>query len=366
MIYFLINNNYHLDLDLKLAKQLTGHKLGLIQVPYSLNVIDKSNIFSEVFHFPERLYLSLRHPFQILRIKRIVDNAINPSCNDILFVHAERDLLNQYIIQSFYKVKAKIYLLEDGTATICHYNMPIQKATLKNRLKCIILKKLFNFKYTKIGKYGAETLHTMDDSIFSGVIVNYGNSIRRNIPFYKLTAIKEPIAIHHEEGALFLSQALYLWYNTEKEYIKYVLHLLTISKNFTPFYFKFHPSESEYVKSAITKLITEKYSSITIITEDSIAEDLISKYSVKYAITFNSTSALNLINKGIIPIFLNTLLNKTFPHPIFDSFNQFLKSINYSSPQTLSEIKPGFLAFENTLQKEITKSIREILELNND
>ena len=143
MIYFLVNNDYHLHLVSTLAGQLDKVELGLIQVPYSLNVISEHSLFSKIFVFQQRMYLSLKSPFRILNLKKKISNEIKPTSNDILIVHTERDLANQYIIQLFHEVKAKIYLLEDGTATICHFNMAPKKAALKDRIRGMILKYAF-------------------------------------------------------------------------------------------------------------------------------------------------------------------------------------------------------------------------------
>jgi hypothetical protein len=366
MIYFLVNNNYHLDLDIKLAKQLTNYELGLIQVPYSLNIIKANDTFLKIHHFPDKINISIRNPFKIFSIQIKVAKEINPKSTDFLLVHTEMDLLNQYIIQIFYKAKAKIYLLEDGTATMNYYNIIPKPVSIKDQIREFILKKCYNFKYTEIKKYGIETIPIMKDFMFSGVIVNFGTSIKRKIPLLKLTPLKEYFEIIYKNGAIFFNQGLYLWYLKEDEYISYIEDLLAISKNFSPFYFKFHPSDTNNIKLSITKIINEKYRNIIIIPETDIAEILIDKYPVQYAITFNSTAALNLINKGIIPIFLNNLFNNSFPDSSFIVFGQFLKSIDCESPSALSDIKPGFCAFPNATKSENTKSLVNILNLHND
>ena len=370
MIYFLINNDYHLVMDLKLTKQLTNYNLGLIQVPYSLNPVSTSNQFSKIYNFQEKLVPSFSniiiHPSRILQILKNVDKVLKPETNDILLVHTDMDFLNQYIIQKFYRTKAKIYLLEDGTATMCNYNTIPDKATFKHKMREFLLKYFYSFKYTEIRKYGVETLPVMKEFVFNGVIANFGNSIMRKIPFYKLQPTYEPIKILNKSGAIFFSQPQYLWLCSETEYVDYLGSILYTSKNFTPFYFKFHPSDSNSVKLAVIKLINEKYRNINIISENEIAEILIDKYPVQYAITINSTAALNLINKGIIPIFLNNLFNNSFPNSSSIAFGQFLKSIDCKSPATLSDIKPGFCAFPYGTKSENTKSLENVLNLQND
>ena len=363
MIYFLINNNYHLDFDLKLAKQLDRNELGLIQVPYSLNVINESQVFSKIHCFPNKINLSLQDPFRILSIQKEVNHVLNPECTDILLVHTDMDLLNQYIIQLFHRVSAKIYLLEDGTATMCTYNIIPDKASLKNRFKMFVLRHLYKYKYTKIGLYGVETIPRMDDSLFSGVIVNFGNSILRDIPLYKVNNEDESIEILHEKGAVFFNSALYLFYSSEDDYIEFLIEIFKISHRFTPFYFKFHPSETDSFKRSIIKIIEERFRNIIVIQDNDPAENIVTKYPTRYAISINSTATMNIINKGMIPIFLNSFYNNTFTDPSFIAFSQFLKSINCYEPVYLSEIKPGFCAFHQTINKADTNSLTEILNL---
>jgi hypothetical protein len=370
MIYFLVNNNYHLDLDLKLAKQLSQHKLGLIQVPYSLDIVSENLVFSKIYTFSDKIVPSIRsffiHPYRISNTQREVKLKVHPKENDILFVHTDMDLLNQYIIQLFYENKAKIYLLEDGTATMTIYNICPLKASIKERIKTLILKHIYNFKYTKISVYGSYIIPVMKDFIFNGVIVNFGNSILRDIPLFKLSLKEEVIKDLDKNSAIFFNQPLYYWYLNELQYIDFLSDLLEISNNFVSFYFKFHPSDSNSFRAEISKLIQEKYCNITIITENDISENIIHKYPVAYAITINSTSSLNLINKGLIPVFLINLFNEAFPNENFMAFENFLKSINCYYPKELSEIRPGFCAFLEPENEENREAIAKILNLEND
>jgi hypothetical protein len=365
VIYFLVNNNYHIELDIRLASQLPGFDLGLIQVPYSLKIITQHNIFKKISCFNFKIHASILrfilHPFEITKIKKIVDNELVIRKDDILMVHTEIDLINQYIIQKFHETGAKVFLLEDGTATMCVYNLFPHRAPLKDRIKVIILKKIYKFRYTEINRYGIQILPVMKDHIFSGIIVNYGDSVLRDIPFYKLKQDKEPISVKFENGAIFFSQPLYLWYLKEDDYIDFLDDLLTVSEEFSPLFFKFHPSDNENVKAIVSKRICENYSRISVIQENDIAENIINKYPVRYAITINSTAALNLINRGIIPLFLNNIFNKKFPDPSFLSFSKFLDSIRCKSPETLAEIRPGFIAIQSDDNSVLTNTLIEII-----
>lgn len=365
MIYFLINNNYHLYLDQKLAKKLSGFNLGLIQVPYSLDVVADSDIFQKVYCFRDKiissLFIFLFKRSRLIRIFTGIDKTLTPEPNDVLLVHTDMDLLNQYIIQKFHAAGAKIYLLEDGTATMCYYNTIPHEPPFKDRIKTLILKYFYHFVHTSIKVYGVAILPVMEDSVFNGVIVNFGNSIIRNIPLYKLEQLIEPFNILFEEGAIFFSQPIYYWFATEGAYINYIDVLLAVSVRFSPFYFKFHPSESEHVRLSIINLINNNHKNVTIISENDIAENIIGKYPVRYAITFNSSAVMNLISKGIVPVFLNDVLHSRFPDSSFIVFGKFLESIECNVPSSLSDVKPGFKAFDQTVSSSKSYSITEIV-----
>jgi hypothetical protein len=365
MIYFLINNNFHLDLDFSLAKQLHSEELGLIQVPYSLNIIRKNPLFKKILCFDHRVHISLKrflfHPLELKKISGIIDSELNVRNNDILLVHSETDILVHFIIQKFYDNKARVYLLEDGTFTMCTYNLMPEKPGLKELTKLFILRTLYNLRYTDIRKFGPHVLPVMKDFVYEGVIVNFGKSLKRNIPVIRLTQVKEQFEILYEDGAIFFSQGLYFWYLSENEYVDLIDELLIVSKKFGRFFFKFHPSESESVKDSLSALITNKYPWVTIITENDIAENIIIRYPVKYAITFNSTAALNLIKKGLVPIYMNSILFDKHPDSTLHAFSLFLKAIDCHVPGSVSEIEPGFSAFSVPFSDVGTKTISEIL-----
>ena len=366
MIYFLINNNYHLHLDMQLAKQLPEFELGLIQIPYSLNAVEKSDLFHKIYYYPDRLVASIKdlvaNPSKITSITKKADSELIPQKHDVLLVHTEMDLLNQHIIKKFYKAGSKIFLVEDGIATVCHYNMVSNKISFKENFRKFLLKYFYSFNYLRFQKYGVQTLPEMKDFIFKGVIVNHGDSIKRNIPLYKLKSVEEPIKFLDQNGVIFFSQPLYIWFLTEKEYVGYIDDLLSVASHFSIFYFKFHPSDNENVKNYIIKIIEDKYPNVVVLHENSIAENIIEKYPVKYAITFNSTAALNLINRGVVPIFINDMFSKIYPLDSSEAFGQFLKSINCHSPSDLNDIKPGFVAFSTDENDQKKYSLIDIIK----
>jgi hypothetical protein len=342
MIYFLVNNNYHLDFDFKLIESLNSADLALIQVPFSLDIKKGVNRFSKVYHFSNTVSLSVVKPLNFSKVRKSIKNQLILSKTDILFVHTDIVLLNQYIIQRFLDVEAKVYLVEDGTATMCTYNIKSEKASLKEQFKAFILRNLYGLNYLNVAKFGVETLFGMDDKVFKGLLVNYGKETLRNIPVYNLRREMEVFEIKYPNGGIFFNQGLYIWFCTELEYVAFLKAILKISYNFHPFYFKFHPSDTNSIILEITKLIKENFQNVIIISDDENAESIINKYPVKYAITFNSTSALNLITKGIKPIFLNNFFNSQFPDKSLDEFNKFVYSVGLKLPNSLQEVNANF------------------------
>ncbi len=369
MIYFLINNNYHLDLDLKLADQLYDRDLGLIQVPYSLDVIEKNELFNKIICIDKKVDISIKKSIQnslrFIKIKRFINKEISIKKNDILLIHTEIGLINLYFIQLFYRNGARIFLLEDGTATICDNNLPVNKSGYKEKIRTFILKYIYNIKHTQILNLGNQKLPRVNDYVFSGVIINYGNQINRNIPLYKLRIEKIEPNIEYDKGIMFFSQSLYMWFLSEEEYIEYIDKvLLNIHARFSPFYFKYHPSEKESVKNKLNSIIKNRYPNIKIIEENIIAEKIIENYPIKFVITINSTAALNLIKFGITPIFLNNLFLNEFPFGEGEEFAKLLITINCMSPVNLDDINPTFNAFNKLIDNtdnENRLSIKEII-----
>ena len=367
MIYFLVNNTYHLELDLRLAEELTDKGLGLIQVPLALGPIVKHSMFNRVLCFENVKFASLtkflRSPCAKVKIERKLDLLLQIEQSDILLVHSEIPSMNQLLIQKFYDKGAKVFLLEDGPATIVDNNWPIFETPLSNKIRTFFLRRIQGLRYSSILKIGDQNLPRMEDFIFEGIIVNYGDEINRDINLYTLRQKKEIFEIVFEKGALFLSQPLYKWYLSEDDYVNYIDEILHVSERFEPFYFKFHPSDSIKVKEAIENILVRKYSKIILIKEQETAEKLIMTYRVRYAISVNSTVLVNLVNKNITPIFLNQLFFREFPSVESESFSNFLGSFNCYSPNDYVEVRPGFKALRTDGMKRKTYSISEILNL---
>jgi hypothetical protein len=61
----------------------------------------------------------------------------------------------------------------------------------------------------------------------------------------QINSDQKQITVVHENGAIFFNQPLYLFYLSEDKFIN---GFLATSYNFSPFLFKFHPSDTESLK----------------------------------------------------------------------------------------------------------------------
>ncbi|MDQ5929211.1 MAG: hypothetical protein QG594_989, partial [Bacteroidota bacterium] len=140
MIYFLINNNYHLY-DVKLhLNNLANFKVSLLQVPHTLDEItnDIAALFVEVFTFQRLIESKLNYVniFRLSKLYKNIKNSLHIGSNDVLFVYTEYELLNHYLIACFKNAGAKVYIIDEGIATYLTYSMLSDKPVpVKERFK---------------------------------------------------------------------------------------------------------------------------------------------------------------------------------------------------------------------------------------
>jgi hypothetical protein len=363
VIYFLINNNYHLDFDNPLIQELKDYQIGLILIPFRFDKNQNNlDVFSEIHEYENNVNLSFFNFFSIKRFLNKIKNKIKVNAEDILFVHTDMVLLNQFFIYKFYNSGAKIFLLEDGTASICDFNIIPQRAKIKSRLKCLVLKYFLGFKNTNVKKYGAQDLFRIDDFYFKMMLLKYGNLTLREIPIRQLCLPGPKLDIMFPDGAIFFNSPFYLIYTNEDIYIEYLKDILFFSDRFNPFFFTFHPFDTPFFKDKIKDLFKDNFKNIQILP-DGIAEKIIKDYTTKFSISINSTASYNLMERGITPIFLNNLFLNHFSDPSFEQFKALLYSIGYVSPKSLDEVSPSFSPLENVdLTNKNRISIKQVLK----
>lgn len=365
MYYFCVNNNYHLHFDRRIIHDLIGDKI-LIQVPYSLNLNDTDG-YSNVVRLDFNRSISLKRLLlnfqQIRHIVKAISSQFTISSQDALFIHTDINIINAVVIELFAKYHAKIFLLEDGTATMCDFNRVPNNLGLVERLRTYLIKYVCGLKNTYVVDFGDDKHLRVKDALFNKIVVSWGNKTLRNIPVLN---IGMGIISHQaaNSGAIFFNQPMYLFFCTEDEYLHFISQILSLHTRFTVFYFKFHPQDTDSMKSSIRLLIETRFSFVKIIEDEEPAELIVVKYPIKYSISYTSTCTLNHIVQGIIPIFLVEIFNQFKPSNSHESFKKFLCQIGCEYPTNLNQIDEVYNPISNLIICNDGYDINEILNDN--
>jgi hypothetical protein len=334
--YFLVNNDYHIDFILGFIKSIPNYKI-LLKAPVSITSNNYDIYFDKIEEFEFKEFNSIRNLIfkscSLNKKKKILLSKVKPKCEDVLFLNTDMFLLNHLIVSRFIKNNCRIYLLEDGAATMTYFNINSSFPGITFIFKKYILRYLYNLNYTNFRKFDHEIMPILDDKIFKGLIVNLGNSTNRNIKIYKIKLENTENFIKNDNSAIFYNQPLYNWYCDFDSYLIFIKEFIeTYSKFCEILYIKYHPGDIELFKNNLRNFIEKNYQNVTIIEENINAEQLIFQYPVKHAITINSTSVLNLLKYNCNPIFLNYIFNTKFPNKTSSEFNNLLFNIGCDFP----------------------------------
>jgi len=360
MIYFLVNNNYNYIMVERMLEDLQNYSLALIQVPYELKILNKDDRFSDIYLFKNHSGMSITSPIKILNMMSEIDRCLAPNENDILLATCDFDLVNQYIIQIFFSVNSRIYLLEDGGA----WNLTGESPPFRSKIRELVLRYVFGFKYMRIKKFGEQIYPIMDDSLFSGIISDFWVVTKREIKLFAIENKMDKVIVSDKKGAIFLNEPIYLYYSSEEGYIDFLIQIIAQCEVFAPFHFKFHPSDSESFKKVIKTRILDDFPFVSLCNDENPIESIIESFPVKYVISILSVGLHNLMLRGLVPIYLNKIFNKQFHNISFDAVEVNLKEIGCESPSTIQEIRPGFNPFKKKQDDlKSRESIRKILRL---
>ena len=365
MIYILINNQYHIYDYNQWIEDFKGHQISLIQIPHSLDPIKKDSKFQNIYSY-SRFISNIFSLFQfnkIFKIHKKIINEISPNENDVLLVYTEYEILNQYVINIFYKAHAKIWLLEDGLATMTLCNSDSKKNSFKSKIYLFVLKYVYSYKYLKIYHLPDPT-PLMDDKLFNGVCVRLGSSIKRQIPLFQISNKNEfKFTNLNSDKAIFINNDLYNFFCTFEDYLEITEKTLAqLSLNFTEIYFKFHPRETDYninlIKNKINKIPKIKFLDIK-----GIIEEQVEAIKPKYAFSFVSAALINLFHKGIIPVFLYDTDYKIRNDKFVKEIKVFLESVNYKPIRNIEDFNKNY---NSGLEIEPigSKTLFEIININ--
>ena len=345
MIYFLINNNYHyFDIELHLPG-IDKCDVSLIEIPYTLDDREHSS-FRSVFQYPRASKSGLiSQVLNFIQQRKRVDQEIHPSKDDVLFIYTEYDLLNQYIVALFKNAGAKVYLIEDGgLATYAPFRMiDSEPLSVREAIKQWIYRRLPNLRTLRLHKLNGHIFPWMADTYIDGVCIYRPVSIRRNIPTILLKRSIQQKVEPIQGTVVFLNEQMYHSYQKADDYLAGVRRIMeSLCHSFDNVFFKFHPRETEEWRRRIMHDVLSHFHSLHVIEENAGVEAVIDRYRPTVAASYFSAGLLNLINRGVEPLYLYHLISDLNQQPTCREVTSVLNELGYNFVLSFAEIDSSF------------------------
>lgn len=334
MIYFLINNNYQCyDLKLHLL-DIDKQDVSLIIVPHTLDESELTG-FVSIFRYPRALKPGLSAQLgNYIRQRRLVGTEIQPGRADVLFFYTELDLLNHHIVTYFKSNGARAYLIEDGgLATYLPFRMlDAEPLSVREKIKQWVYRTLPSLHTIRLHKLNGHIFTWMADRYIDGVCVYMPVSIRRDIPTILLRRSVQQERVSLSPGkVVFLNEMMYQIYQKADDYLAGLLKILeALSVGFDMVYFKFHPREDAGWRTRITQDVLSKFPDLKVIDGDSAIEDLVESYRPSVAASYFSAGLLNLLDRGVEPLYLYHLIPDLASQPISREATTVFLELGYS------------------------------------
>ena len=349
VVYFLVNNDFHVY-DVKLLASEIGYdKCSLISVPYRMEV-PRDLPFARQYTFERCQFLEKQAPSKIRKLidihrdnflKRRQLDQLKISKDDVLFVFTECELMNMFCIDKFYRKGCKVYLIEDGIASYIYYNSP--STAIPKRWK--VLKYLYGFLYGLKGfnpYHAGDYLYAMlSDAYFRGVCLFTDYSISRDIPVVYLHKNEPEIVGLDKNKVILLTQPLYQTLMDEREHIAtYERILRVMSGSFSNVYVKPHPSEFADHFADHYQSIAQGLDNVMMLNSNDVVENCISQHGVGVAVALFSSALGKLAYKGIEPIYFYHLIEQQKQQ--HSDIDTYLKQLNYNFIKSFDDITPDY------------------------
>ncbi|MDH4944068.1 polysialyltransferase family glycosyltransferase [Sulfurimonas sp. C5] len=363
MIYFLVNNNYHLLDVYEHCKNLRKFEKSLIQIPHTLECISKDENFNNIFIF-KTPFSKMKNYFNIINVKKIerkVKSKLTINANDILFVYTEYEILNQYIITLFKKNGAKVYVIEDGGfPTYLTYSIEdTEPLSLKEKIKLFYFNYFLGYRFVNFLKYNNLIFPQINENYLDGVLLYLDINIVRNIKKFLLSKNKKQLDLDKSK-ALFLNEKIYEYYCSKSEYSDILkICIEKMIDKFEIVYFKFHPKETEENKLWQLKILNQ-YSNVEIIQDNSPVENLLVIYKTKYVFSFLSAALLNLNAQGAVPVYIYHWFDNILENNVFQNIDNILHNIGYKFINKNCEITDVGFSSKNYDDLKLDTFLKEI------
>ena len=348
MIYFLINNNFHLIDIQKHIKELSNQSIGLIKIPHTLT-IESNYSFDREFEFPP-LIRRLKDHFSFLKIFKLHQNIKKSlrdiTSSDILIFYTEYEYLNHYVIRLFKKKHAKVILIEEGFPTYISFaSTPDSQLSFKKKGLNFFLQYILGYSKTKIVSVNHLPKTQIEDNQIDKLLLYTDIKIKRKVKTGLLSTQNIEFNNLNENTILFLNEALYGHYMPMEEYLLIIDDIFkNLSLYFETIFFKFHPREDEESKKII-RIVLNKYPNVKIINENKPVELMIEEIDAKYVTSFLSQTILYLSNSNCISFYIFNLYPALMEHPEFITVKKIIDEMNYKFMNDWSTVKNGNQGF---------------------
>jgi len=332
LIYFLVNNNYHLIDVYNHSEGLKDYEKSLIQIPHTLECVNENKHFKNIYTF-ETPFKGLKNYFNIFKVKkkeRDILKQLNINENDILFVYTEYEILNQYIMKLFKDVVAKVYVIEDGGfPTYLTYGVKNEgKLSFKEKIQLFYLKYIIGYKFVKFLKYNNVVFPQINEKYIDGVLLYLDVNIIRNVKKFLISKSQKKLNLD-ENKAVFLNEKMYDYYCSKEDYVTILDDCISkMTQKFAKVYFKFHPRET-YDNKKWQLEVLNRYPTVKIIEENTAIEYLLEKYDTKYIFSFLSAALLNVNSMNAVPVYIYHFYNIFSEKNIFKQIDLILKNADY-------------------------------------
>jgi len=348
MIYFLVNNNFHLIDAEQHLKDLKEYKTGLIKIPHKLT-IPVEHSFDVQMEFP-KLISRLKDHFNLRKIflthREIRNQLKNISSTDTLIFYTEYEYLTHYIVKLFKRKNARVILLEEGFPTYLTFStLPDNRLPLKKKILGYYLNYILGYRTTKIVSINNNADTQLKDSQIDQLLLYTDLNVRRNVKTNLLPSAKKEFANLDENTVLYLNEGIYLLYVTMEEYLRIIDDILQhLSLNFEKVYFKFHPREAADEKNQ-ARTIIQKYQNVKIVEDNSPVELMIPEIGAKYVTSFLAQTQLYLSNSNCVSIYLFHLYPELMRNQAYQSVKNVIDQMNYVFMPDWSQIKNPAIGF---------------------
>lgn len=348
MIYFLVNNNFHLIDAEQHLKDLQDYKTGLIKIPHKLTILPKHS-FEVEMEFP-KLISRLKDHLNLLKIftihRKIKNQLKNINSTDTLVFYTEYEYLTHYIVKLFKRKNAQVILIEEGFPTYLTFStLPDSKLTMKKKLLSYYLRYILGYRTTKIVSINNNSDTQIQDKQIDKLLLYTDLTVKRDVASSLLPTPQKVFDHLDDNTILYLNEGIYLLYVSIDEYKQIIDDILqNLSINFENVYFKFHPREMEDAKEMISSII-KKYPNVKIVEDNAPVELMITEIGAKYVTSFLAQTQLFLSNSNCISLYLFHLYPELMRHPVYQTVKNVIDQMNYTFMSDWSQIKNPKIGF---------------------